>query len=159
MTTAATPAPCSSCGFVPVQGMGFGYLDGPTGPDADCIHLVGERVCPSCSEHWYADGFDDTHEYELVGDPPEYRGGPAKKTCPECAAADEADAAADAAGEPRVTQVYLHAPPSAAVDALAVALASRARAVEGDGYRVIAAFDIICVEGSRPAVAAGARPC
>lgn len=135
-----TPSPCRACGYV--QAMpGWGYLAGPTGPGADCRHLTGERVCPSCSEHWYADGFQSTHDYELVGDPPEHRGGPAKETCPECVAANEADAAANADGEPRVTQVYLHTEPPSAAAALALVLAAHARPVAGDGYLVIAAFD------------------
>lgn len=132
-----TPSPCRSCSYVPVM-PGWGYLDAATGPGADCVHMTGERECPSCSERWYADGLQGTHDYELVGDPPRWRGGPAKELCPACVEADEAEAAA---GEPRVTTVYLHSEPPRAADALAVALALFACPLADDQYRALVTYD------------------
>jgi len=81
---AVSLAPCRACGFAFEPGADWGFLDGPTGPGADCAHLDGERICECCSRNWYRTGFQSTHDYELVGDPPQYRGGPAKVDCPEC---------------------------------------------------------------------------
>ena len=132
-----TPSPCRSCNYVQVM-PGWGYLEAATGPGAACVHLTGERECPSCSERWYFDGAQSTHDYEFVGDPARYVGGPAKELCPACVAADESEAAA---GEPRVTQVYLQSEPPSAADALAVVLAMFACPLPDDQYLALVTYD------------------
>ena len=124
------PAPCYWCGYEQRVGEAWGHLEGPWCATY-CDHIHAQRRCESCTSDWWAPWLDSDWDVD----------GCAKQTCPACVAALADEAAAEAAGEPRVTQVYLHNPPSAAVDALAVALASRARPVDGDGYRVLAVFD------------------
>lgn len=78
------PNPCRHCGYVPAfAGADWGHLDGQGGPYV-CAHVTGERYCDSCSSLWYRVGATDTHDYDMVGDPPRYVGGPSHENCPEC---------------------------------------------------------------------------
>jgi len=124
------PAPCRWCGYTQRGGEAWGHLDGPWCAEY-CHHIHAQRRCESCTSDWWAPWLDS--EWDIDGC--------AKQTCPECVAAFDAEAAI----EPRVTQVYLQSPPSGAVNALAVALAAGARPVAGDGYRVIAMQLLILV--------------
>lgn len=125
------PAPCRWCGYVQRVGELWGHLEGPWCATY-CDHIHAQRRCVSCTSDWWAPWLQPDWDVD----------GCAKRDCPECISAHEADAAADAAGEPRVSQVYMAYEPTLAAAALAVALASRARPLAGsDDYRVIASFD------------------
>jgi hypothetical protein len=89
--------PCRCCGYAPELGANWGFHNGQGNPDG-CKHVTGERYCDSCSQHWYAEGNESAHDYDLVGDPGEYRGGCATEVCPDCvlaAALEQAEGRAD----------------------------------------------------------------
>jgi len=86
------PEPTRCCGYAPAfPGADWGELQGQSGPDT-CEHVIGERRCDSSSIWWWRRGNDSTHDYELVGDPPRYRGGCATELCPACVEANESEA-------------------------------------------------------------------
>jgi len=124
------PAPCYWCGLILRVGETWGFLDGPHGPNY-CDHIHRQRRCECCTSDWWAPWLDDAWDED----------GCAKEMCPECVAANEADAAADAAGEPRVTTVYLHNEPPLAATALALVLARFACPVADDQYRALVTYD------------------
>lgn len=84
---------CPNCQWQPEPGADWGYLESVTW-DA-CEHSAAYRECRSCSMKWHRPGMEPAFDYDLVGDPPEYKGGADSEDCPACVAFDAEDERAD----------------------------------------------------------------